>query len=99
MPVSDKTQRRFTEAAREAAAVARRRKREHRAQFPELHQLVMVVVRAVAAPRAFTWQIRRFGHVDPVRSSSDVFLDPGEAARSGQAVLDDMRGALAAAAG
>lgn len=95
MSICDKNQRRFTEAAREAAAQARRLKREHRAQFPEDHQLVMVVVRAAEDPRAFAWQIRRFGHRDPVERSAGGFPDPTEAARAGQAVLDGMRSAMA----
>ena len=41
MSVCEKTRRHFTEAAREAASLARQRKREHKAQFPEEHQLVM----------------------------------------------------------
>lgn len=96
MSTCEKSQRRFTEAAREAAALARRRKREHRAQFPEQHQLVMVVVRAVDVPRAFAWQIRRFGHMEPVERSSGTFVDPAEAARCGQSVLDGMRDLMAA---
>lgn len=96
MSTCEKSQRRFTEAAREAAALARQRKREHRAQFPEEHQLVMVVVRAVDVPRAFAWQIRRFGHMEPVERSAGTFLDPAEAARAGQAVLDELREAMAA---
>lgn len=96
MPTCEKTRRHFTEAAREAAALARRRKREHKAQFPEEHQLVMVVVRAAETPRGFAWQIRRFGHMDPVAQSADTFLDPADAGRSGQAVLNGMREMLAA---
>ena len=96
MPTCEKTRRHFTEAAREAAARARRHKREHKADFPEQHLLVMVVVRAVDGPRSFGWQIRRFGHMQPVARSADVFLDPADAGRSGQAVLDRMRGMLAA---
>lgn len=96
MLTSEKTRRHFTEAAREAAAVARRRKREHKAQFPEEHQLVMVVVRAKELPQGFAWQIRRFGQMDPVAQSADTYNDPVIAGRSGQAVLDGMRGMLAA---
>ena len=96
MSICEKTRRHFTEAAREAAAVARRRKRDHKAQFPEEHQLVMVVVRAAQEPRGFSWQIRRFGQMAPVAQSTDTFLDPAVAGLSGQAVLDDMRGLLAA---
>lgn len=92
MPTCEKTRRHFTEAAREAAAAARQRKREHRAQFPEEHQLVMVVVRAGDTPRGFVWQIRRYGHMLPVAESPRVFDDPAEAERCGQAVLDGMRG-------
>ncbi|RYC32701.1 hypothetical protein D3273_06315 [Lichenibacterium minor] len=97
MPTCEKTRRHFTEAAREAAALARQRKRDHKTQFPEEHQLVMVVVRAADRPRGFAWQIRRFGHMEPVAQSADTFVDPADAGRSGQAVLDGMRGRLAAA--
>ncbi len=96
MVTCEKTRRHFTEAAREAAAVARRRKREHKAQFPEEHQLVMVVVRASARPQDYAWQIRRFGQMEPVAQSADIFTDPVLAGRSGQTVLDGMRGMLAA---
>ena len=58
----------------------------------------MVVVRAVDVPQAFAWQIRRFGHMDPVQRSAGTFADPAEAARSGQAVLDGLRDVLAARA-
>ena len=97
MPTCEKTRRHFTEAAREAAAVARQRKREHKAQFPEEHQLVMVVVRAADGPKGFAWQIRRFGQMDPVAQSADRFADPADAVRSGQAMLDGMRETFAAA--
>ena len=56
----------------------------------------MVVVRAAEAPRGFAWQIRRFGHMYPVAQSSDTFLDPADAGRPGQAVLDGRREMLAA---
>ena len=90
---SDTTPRRhFTEAAREAAALARQRKRDHRLQFPHDHELVMVVVRAADTPTGFGWQIRRFGHMQPVAQSPGCFGNPVEAGRSGQAALDRLRG-------
>lgn len=92
---SNTTRRHFTEAAREAAALARRLKREHRQQFPEEHNLVMVVVRAADGPAGFGWQIRRFGHMQPVAQSPDHFSSPVEAGRSGQVALDRMRQAAA----
>ena len=97
MSVCEKTRRHFTEAAREAASLARQRKREHKAQFPEEHQLVMVVVRAADAAKGFAWQIRRFGQMQPVAQSSGIFADPEDAGRSGQAMLDGLRATFAAA--
>lgn len=97
MPICEKTRRHFTDAAREAAALARQRKREHKVQFPEEHQLMMVVVRASEGPRGFAWQIRRFGQMLPVAQSAGTFTDPDDAGRSGQAMLDGMRGPFAAA--
>ena len=95
MPSCDKTRRHFTEAARHAAALARQRKREHRAEFPEEHQLVMVVVRAADGPRSFAWQIRGYGRMQPVAQSEGTFGDAAEAERSGLAVLDTLRVSLA----
>lgn len=92
MSSCDSTRRHFTEAAREAAALSRRRKREHREQFPEDHQLVMVVVRAAEVPEGFGWQIRRYGLMQPVAESRDRFGDPIEAGRSGKAALELMKG-------
>ena len=86
-----KTRRHFTEAAREAAALARQRKREHRLEFPEDHKLVMVVVRAEETPTGFGWQIRRFGHIQPVAQSPDHFSSPVDAGRSGLAALERLR--------
>lgn len=97
MPTCEKTRRHFTEAARDAAALARQRKREHKARYPEEHQLAMVVVRAADRPRGFAWQIRRFGQMQPVAQSTGTFTDAGDAGRSGQAMLDGMRGMFAAA--
>lgn len=87
--------RHFTEAAREAAALARQRKRDHRLQFPQDHELVMVVVRAAETPMGFGWQIRRFGHMQPVAESSACFGNAVEAGRSGQAALDRLKDSLA----
>lgn len=92
MSSCNKTRRHFTEAAREAAVLARQRKREHRIQHPEDHTLAMVVVRAAEVPLGFGWQIRRFGHLEPVAESATRFRDPTEAGRSGQAALDGIRG-------
>ena len=92
MSSCSKTRRHFTEAAREAAAVARQRKREHRLAFPEDHQLMMVVVRSADAPLGFAWQIRRFGQMQPVSQSHEHFASPVDAGRSGQAALDAMKG-------
>ena len=99
MPICEKTRRHFTEAARAAAALARQRKREHKARFPEEHQLVMVVVRAADGAKGFAWQIRRFGQMQPVAQSSGIFADPGDAGRSGQAMHDGLRGTFPAAGG
>ena len=85
--------RHFTEAAREAAALARQRKRDHRLRFPEDHEYVMVVVRAAETPTGFGWQIRRFGHMEPIARSPACYETPVEAGRSGEAALARMRGA------
>ena len=53
MSSCDKTRRHFTAAAREAAALARRRQREHRLLSPEDHELMMAVVWAVETPAGF----------------------------------------------
>jgi hypothetical protein len=87
----NKTRRHFTEAAREAAALARQRKRDHRSRFPDDHKLVMVVVRAAGPAMGFHWQIRRFGQMSPVVESRDRFVCPVEAGRWGQAALTDMK--------
>lgn len=91
MSSTNRTRRHFTEAAREAAALARQRKREHRIEHPEDHALVMVVVRAADGPAGFGWQIRRFGHMQPVAQSLDHFTDPADAGRSGEAALRRMK--------
>lgn len=91
MASTSKTRRHFTEAAREAAALARQRKREHRLQFPEDHNLVMVVVRAAETPTGFGWQIRRFGHIQPVAQSPDHFSSPVDAGRSGLLALERLK--------
>lgn len=91
MASTTKTRRHFTEAAREAAASARQRKRDHRLQFPEDHKLVMVVVRAAETPTGFGWQIRRFGHIAPVAQSPDHFSSPVDAGRSGLAALERLK--------
>lgn len=91
MPSTNGTRRHFTEAAREAAALARQRKREHRTQHPEDHDLVMVVVRAADIPAGFGWQIRRFGQMQPVAQSPDRFSSPVDAGRSGEAALRRMK--------
>ncbi len=87
MSTTIKTRRHFTEAAREAAAAARQRKRDLRIQFPDDHEFVMVVVRASDAPTGFAWQIRRFGHIQPVAQSTAVFKSPADAGRTGEAAL------------
>lgn len=91
MQPCNKTRRHFTEAAREAAALARQRKREDRAQNPEDHALTMVVVRRGGASAGFGWQIRRFGRVEPVAASAVAYDDAGEAASFGQAALGAMK--------
>lgn len=91
----NKTRRHFTEAAREAAALARQRKRDHRTRFPDDHKLVMVVVRAVDPIMGFHWQIRRFGQMSPVAESCDIFPSPVEAGRLGEAVLTGMKSGAA----
>jgi hypothetical protein len=93
MRACNKTRRHFTEAAREAAALARQRKRDERAQNPDNHALAMVVVRQAGTAPGFGWQIRRFGHIEPVAASAVAFHDPVEAARSGQAALDALKAA------
>ena len=92
MTTTSKTRRHFTEAAREAAALARQQKREYRERFPEDHKLVMVVVRAGDTPKGFHWQIRRFGQMEPVAESPGDFTDPAEAGRLGRAALSGMKG-------
>ena len=87
----NKTRRHFTEAAREAAALARQRKRDHRSRFPDDHKLVMVVVRAAGPTMGFHWQIRRFGQMSPVAESCDRFVCPVEAGRRGEAALTGMK--------
>ena len=91
MMSTSKTRRHFTDAAREAAASARQRKRDHRLQFPEDHKLVMVVVRAAELPAGFGWQIRRFGHMQPVAQSPQRFASPVDAERSGEVALAQMK--------
>jgi hypothetical protein len=87
MSTTSKSRRNFTEAAREAAALARQRKRDLRLQFPDDHEFAMVVVRAAEMPTGFGWQIRRFGHVQPVAISPEFFTDPAAAGRSGEVAL------------
>ncbi len=87
MTTTIKSRRNFTEAARQAAALARQRKRDLRLQFPDDHEFAMVVVRAAQTPTGFGWQIRRFGHLQPVAESSGTFSDPATAARSGEVAL------------
>ncbi|MGI3901801.1 MAG: hypothetical protein ACRYGP_11215 [Janthinobacterium lividum] len=87
MTTTSKSRRNFTEAAREAAALARQRKRDLRLQFPDDHEFAMVVVRAAQTPTGFGWQIRRFGHLQPVAESSSFFKDPADAGRSGEIAL------------
>ena len=87
MSTTSKSRRSFTEAAREAAALARQRKRDLRLQFPDDHEFVMVVVRAAETPTGFGWQIRRFGHLQPVAESASYFKDPTDAGRSGEVAL------------
>ena len=91
MPPCSTTGRNFTEAAREAAALARQRRREHRERFPDDHEFAMLVVRADGLPTGFGWQIRRFGRMSPVAQSRDVFPDRADAERSGRAALDGLK--------
>ncbi len=91
MTTTSKSRRNFTEAAREAAALARQRKRDLRIQFPDDHEFVMVVVRAPQLPTSFGWQIRRFGHLQPVAESSSTFKDPAAAGRSGEVALAEYK--------
>ena len=92
----NKTRRHFTEAAREAAALARQRKRDHRSRFPDDHKLAMVVVRAAEPAMGFQWQIRCFGQMSPVAESHDYFTCPVEAGRMGQVALVEKKGEMAA---
>ncbi len=62
-----KTRRHFTEAARRAAALARKLKLEQPRRFGEPE---LFVVRPCAAVQAYAWQIRRFGGV--VLATADV---------------------------
>lgn len=92
MPSCSTTGRHFTEAAREAAARARQRKREHREQFPDDHEFALTVVRAAGAPTGFGWQIRRFGHMSPVAQSRDIYRSLTDAECSGRTALDRLKG-------
>ena len=68
MPANEPPKRRFTEAARAAALVARRRKRDLAAPqgTPEVF-----VVRQPSTNRGYGWEIRRFGGVVLDRSPTD----------------------------
>ncbi len=51
----------------------------------------MVVVRAAELPTGFGWQIRRFGHMQPVAQSPQRFASPVDAERSGEVALAQMK--------
>ena len=73
--------RRFTEAARIAAAAARKAKREMPDTFG-LRELFIVS----AGPHAFTWELRRFGGV-VLRRAPEAFSDQIAARVDGEAAL------------
>lgn len=80
-----KPRRYFTEAARIAAAKARKAKREAPDTFgrPDLF-----VVKA--GPHAFTWELRRFGGL-VLQRGPEAFPDAAAARADGEAALDALR--------
>ncbi len=85
-----KTRRYFTEAAREAAARARRQKGAERLADADKTKLVVHVIRAAEPSNRFGWEIRRFGALMPVRRSVDWYESPREAMAFGKAMLPSL---------
>ena len=81
-----KTRRHFTEAARAAAALARKAKREEPRHFGEPE---LFVVRPSGAASDFAWQIRRFGGVI-VATGRPAFPTMAAALEAGRAALDGL---------
>ena len=82
-----KTRRHFTQAARDAAALARRERREARLALRDQDRLAIFVVRASEPENRFRWEIRRFGLLNPVQESSEVYDSPKLAQAVGQEAL------------
>ncbi|WP_237481231.1 hypothetical protein [Lichenibacterium dinghuense] len=82
--IQPQTRRHFTDAARAAAAAARKAKREGPDRFG---QPEMFVVKA--GERAFTWELRRFGGV-VLQRGPEGFRDTASARADGEAALTDM---------
>ena len=77
--------RRFTEAAREAAAAAREAKRERPDRFGEPE---LFIVRAEGF--GFGWELRRFGGV-VLQRSAEVFAVAASAREAGEMALTILR--------
>ena len=84
MPADRSSKRHFTEAARAAAIVARRRKQE---QALPVGAPEVFVIRRASASRGYGWEIRRFGGVVLDRSSTDYSTMQG-ARSAGHSVLN-----------
>ena len=81
-----KAGRHFTEAARKAAALARKAKLEEPRRFGEPE---LFVVRPSEAVRGFAWQIRQFGGI--VLATGDVGFPTSAAAReAGRQALEGL---------
>ncbi len=81
------TRRHFTQAARDAAAIARRERRDARLAQRDEDRLAMFVVRANEPQNRFRWEIRRFGLLDPVQESPEVYDSPTQAKAVGEQAL------------
>ncbi len=81
------TRRHFTQAARDAAAIARRERREARLAQRDEDRLAMFVVRADEPQNRFRWEIRRFGLLNPVQESAEVYDSLTQAKQLGEQAL------------
>lgn len=81
------TRRHFTQAARDAAAAARRERRIARLAQRDEDRLSIFVIRAPLPENRFGWEIRRFGLLNPVQASSDVYESPAQAKAVGEKAL------------
>lgn len=58
-----------------------------RAAFPDTLQLTMFVVRADTSHCGYRWEIRKFGELEPLLQSEEVFCDQSAARLAGDAAL------------